>query len=33
MISETFLGKIKDGYRLSVFDIDVLMAEYKKSGV
>ncbi|XP_077016798.1 uncharacterized protein KIAA1671 homolog isoform X2 [Tamandua tetradactyla] len=28
MVSETFPGKIKDGYRSSILDIDVLMAEY-----
>ncbi|XP_001496150.3 uncharacterized protein KIAA1671 homolog isoform X2 [Equus caballus] len=32
VISETFPGKIKDGYRSSVLDIDALMAEYKKPG-
>ncbi|XP_054450004.1 uncharacterized protein KIAA1671-like [Pteronotus mesoamericanus] len=30
VVSETFPGKIKDGYRSSVLDIDALMAEYKK---
>ncbi|XP_003789880.1 uncharacterized protein KIAA1671 homolog [Otolemur garnettii] len=30
VISETFPGKIKDGYRLSVLDIDALMAEYQE---
>ncbi|XP_006890576.1 PREDICTED: uncharacterized protein KIAA1671 homolog [Elephantulus edwardii] len=29
VVSETFPGKIKDGYRSSVLDIDALMAEYK----
>ncbi|XP_053525599.1 uncharacterized protein KIAA1671 homolog isoform X2 [Artibeus jamaicensis] len=30
VVSETFPGKVKDGYRSSVLDIDALMAEYKK---
>lgn len=30
MVSETFPGKVKDGYRSSVLDIDALMAEYKR---
>ncbi|XP_019519501.1 PREDICTED: uncharacterized protein KIAA1671 homolog [Hipposideros armiger] len=30
VVSETFPGKMKDGYRSSVLDIDALMAEYKK---
>ncbi|XP_075389843.1 uncharacterized protein KIAA1671 homolog isoform X2 [Tenrec ecaudatus] len=30
VVSETFLGRIKDGYRSSVLDIDALMAEYKE---
>ncbi|XP_028384859.1 uncharacterized protein KIAA1671 homolog isoform X1 [Phyllostomus discolor] len=29
-VSETFPGKVRDGYRSSVLDIDALMAEYKK---
>ncbi|XP_045390299.1 uncharacterized protein KIAA1671 homolog isoform X2 [Lemur catta] len=29
VISETFPGKMKDGYRSSVLDIDALMAEYQ----
>ncbi|XP_045701041.1 uncharacterized protein KIAA1671 homolog isoform X2 [Phyllostomus hastatus] len=30
VVSETFSGKVRDGYRSSVLDIDALMAEYKK---
>nr|XP_055110220.1 uncharacterized protein KIAA1671 homolog isoform X1 [Symphalangus syndactylus] len=30
VISETFPGKIRDGYRSSVLDIDALMAEYQE---
>ncbi|XP_032327604.1 LOW QUALITY PROTEIN: uncharacterized protein KIAA1671 homolog [Camelus ferus] len=30
VVSETFPGKIKDGYRSSVLDIDALMAEYQR---
>ncbi|XP_069353706.1 uncharacterized protein KIAA1671 homolog isoform X2 [Eulemur rufifrons] len=30
VISETFPGKMKDGYRSSVLDIDALMAEYQE---
>ncbi|XP_058387645.1 uncharacterized protein KIAA1671 homolog isoform X2 [Diceros bicornis minor] len=30
VLSETFPGKSKDGYRSSVLDIDALMAEYRK---
>ncbi|XP_036764872.2 uncharacterized protein KIAA1671 homolog isoform X4 [Manis pentadactyla] len=30
VVSERFPGKIKDGYRSSVLDIDALMAEYKR---
>ncbi|XP_012499547.1 PREDICTED: uncharacterized protein KIAA1671-like [Propithecus coquereli] len=30
VISETFPGKIRDGYRSSVLDIDTLMAEYQE---
>ena len=29
MVSETFPGKSKDGYRSSVLDLDALMAEYQ----
>ncbi|XP_057621179.1 uncharacterized protein KIAA1671-like isoform X1 [Chionomys nivalis] len=30
VISETFPGKVRDGYRSGVLDIDALMAEYKE---
>ncbi|XP_029389466.1 uncharacterized protein KIAA1671 homolog isoform X1 [Mus pahari] len=30
VISETFPGKMRDGYRSSVLDLDALMAEYKE---
>ncbi|XP_004843389.1 uncharacterized protein KIAA1671 homolog isoform X1 [Heterocephalus glaber] len=30
VVSETFPGKMKDGYKSSVLDIDALMAEYKE---
>ncbi|XP_045147249.1 uncharacterized protein KIAA1671 homolog isoform X1 [Echinops telfairi] len=30
VVSETFLGQIKDGYRSTVLDIDALMAEYRE---
>lgn len=33
VVSEMVPGKIKDGYRSSVLDIDALMAEYKKQEV